>query len=132
MAWKEHLASVDAEGEAKMSHLFSGRTYDWDLSLFRDLGLKAFVDIETQDEFEVGTVRTEEGEVRVRVSCMPAQFWVFDVLPDPEHSDARPIRLSTGSGSLSDYWPTVVLFLKGMMVATFPVEFIGGRNADEK
>lgn len=53
-------------------------------------------------------------EVRVELCQMPARFWRFTISPLIE--DVKPVVLSTGSGALSDFWPTVELFAGGMLV----------------
>lgn len=57
-------------------------------------------------------------EVLVEVNPMPARFWRFTVTPLKE--DVHAVTLSTGSGSLLDYWPTVCLFAGGMMNVDVP------------
>lgn len=51
--------------------------------------------------------------VRVEVCQMPAMFWRFTI--DPSIVDVDAVTLSTGSGDLADYWPSVLLFATGMM-----------------
>lgn len=57
-------------------------------------------------------------DVLVEVMPMPARFWRFTITPLKK--DVQAVTLSTGSGSLLDYWPTVVLFAGGMMHADVP------------
>lgn len=93
--------------------IFRGRTYTWDLPLFKELGLQPFEKALHGEQFEVGRVRLDAGEITVSVTCVPEQFWAFDIFP--ADGDGHPIHLITGSGSLGQYWPTVLLFLKGMI-----------------
>ena len=80
--------------------------YDWDLPLFAELKLKPF-DAKTWEETFVGDIKIEDGEggnVKLFVTCVPAQFWKAEISWD-DRSDK--LLLETGSGSLKDYWPTI-------------------------
>jgi hypothetical protein len=90
-----------------------GETYDWDLPLFRKLGLQPF-DVEVWQKHFVGEVRMENGStVKVWVECAPAQFWTFEITSG-ETGDVT--TLGTGSGNLNEYWPFVEKVADGMIV----------------
>lgn len=98
-----------------MSNPFAGQTYTEDYKLFNNLGLPLFSDVEGIDEFFVGRVVANDGEVKIWVKCLPAQFWRFEInINDLD----KTIECKTGSGSLSDFWPTVELLLRDMFIIT--------------
>jgi hypothetical protein len=70
--------------------------YKEDLPLLLNLGLSEFI-IETN----IGRVDTDEYSIDVYVTCMPAQFWKFDILC--LESGKRTV-IETGSGSFTQYW----------------------------
>ena len=96
--------------------------YDPDLPLARKLGLKLDVEFAPHEWTELGEVvgyskddpENVNYRVRVSVMAMPAQFWRFDVI---QPFDGKPVRLETGSGSLSKYWPVAEQFAEGMIGA---------------
>lgn len=93
---------------------FSSNTYGWDLPLFESLGLKPFV-IHDQRRTLVGKYKLPDCEmasVEIWVTCMPAQFWQFII----ETDEGRKFEATTGSGSLSDYWPSILKIAEGMLV----------------
>lgn len=87
-------------------------TYHVDLPLFAELGLDRFQAAAHGIEIHVGVARFPAGSVQISVSCYPAQFWKLEVERDEPEAH---IMLTTGSGSLTEYWPTVLLFLSDMM-----------------
>jgi len=91
------------------------QTYPIDLGLFRELGLPVIRDAPHSERIEVGTVHFPIGKIKIEVTCLPAQFWRFQLFPSDDQ-DGQRIILSTGSGPLSDYWPSVMKFLEGMIV----------------
>ena len=91
------------------------QTYRHDLDLFSELKLQPFRDAPHSERIEVGTVDMPAGKVKVEVTCFPAKFWRFQIFPSDE-SDGQRIIISTGSGLLRAYWPSVVMFLEGMLV----------------
>jgi hypothetical protein len=52
--------------------------------------------------------------VRIEIMAMPAQFFRFTI--EPKSGDGQACVLSTGSGKVSDYWPSVLLVAQGMLV----------------
>lgn len=87
------------------------KPYSQDLNLFHKLGFDIF-NINDPEEHLVGVYKfptDEPSKVKVFVTCMPAQFWRFEIL---NHAGEQ-IHLSTGSGSLTDYWDTVEKFATG-------------------
>jgi hypothetical protein len=100
--------------------LFEPRLYRQDHELLRRLGFDPERKLESHEDNVLGTYEHHydgkpEVAYRVTVSVypMPAQFWTFDI--EPETTDGKPCRVSTGSGSLIDYWPTIELLASGMI-----------------
>lgn len=59
--------------------------------------------------------------INVTVQKMPAPFWRFTITRPNEHEDyhERPtetVVVSTGSGALTDYWPSAVLIAENSLV----------------
>lgn len=98
-----------------MEHLaFESRTYHSDLGLFSKLGLKPF-HANSQNELFVGEYKIPEYEkagIKIFVTCLPAQFWRFEIQTDED----KKFEASTGSGTLSEYWPSVLQIAEGMLV----------------
>ncbi len=91
------------------------KTYSRDLPLFRQLGLQPFEVATGEEAYFVGMVILEDGAwVRIWVDCAPAQFWTFCV----RSKEGAETRFKTGSGALSDYWPTAKLFADARIVVT--------------
>jgi hypothetical protein len=90
------------------------RTSPTDHTIFDKLKLPLFNDINHGQLTHVGDVVVNEvNTVRVFVTCMPAQCWEFEVYN--KETDCT-YRLSTGSGTLNNYWPSVELIASGMLV----------------
>lgn len=93
--------------------LDSAETYSCDKALFSKLGLKQF-SIADQTERLIGEYKLPEdgvGSVKIWVTCMPAQFWRFEIIT----SNNECYEVATGSGTLSDYWPSIELILTNML-----------------
>lgn len=89
-------------------------TYRMDVPLFTKLGLLPFKDLEHGKRTEIGVLVFPVGKIAISVTCFPAQFWRFVLhRKDPE----AVIVLTTGSGNMTRYWPTVMMFLEDMMNA---------------
>ena len=86
------------------------RTYDRDLSLLRELGLKPFKG-KIWDEIFVGKVETENALIFIWVTGAPAQFFRFSIV---DFGNYNTVNISTGSGTLGDYWPHVEKMAEGM------------------
>jgi len=106
-----------AEGEEglKMADFFDNYgIYSWDRKLFEELGLKAFDNIPVHKKHYVGQVRGDEGGyIKIWVTGLPAQFWDFRVFCA---ESKKTYEVTTGSGSLSDYWESVKKLMEGMLV----------------
>ena len=89
----------------------NAETYQVDLPLFEKLGLKKF-SINDREKHFVGTVNLDDRSVSIYVECYPAQFWEFRV----KSVDAGEFKVSTGSGSLTDYWDSVEHIMDGCLV----------------
>jgi len=94
--------------------LYRAQTHDWDKPLFRELNLKPFdFDIRTEERHFVGRIKHHGNEIKIWVKALPAQFWEFRItVKDPP----RKYLVTTGSGSLTDFWPAVKLIAEDMLV----------------
>ena len=97
-----------------MGRLDESKTYSCDIPLFHKLGLTPF---ETNDNEKIllgeCVLPFDDGaSIEVSVRCMPAQFWEFNV----KTVDGRQYKITTGSGTLSDFWDTVSKVAEGMIV----------------
>jgi len=85
--------------------------YSEDVKLFESLGLK-FPVVHHSQEVEIGTVTLyESAKVTIWVDQIGAVFWRFKIVD----IDKRTHHISTGSGSLSRFWPTIKLIANGAM-----------------
>ncbi len=86
-----------------MSSLTLTETYSWDLPLLEELGLTPF-STQFNEEIYLGERKLFVGDnasIKVWVDCCGAQFWRFEIT----RSDGRKFKVTTGGGSLKDYWP---------------------------
>lgn len=60
---------------------------------------------------EIGTINLHDGTVKISCMAIPSMFWKFEIITCEDHK----YTLSTGSGNLVDFWPSVVLVVKGML-----------------
>lgn len=100
--------------------LFEPRFYSLDHELLRELGFDPNRELESHELNVLGTYEHHydgKAEVAYRVvigvTPLPAMFWQFDV--EPVTTDGKAVRVTTGSGALSDYWPSVKLLAEGML-----------------
>lgn len=50
------------------------------------------------------------------IRTQPAHFFSFTLTPvKGAETLKKPLKFNTGSGTLSDFWPTIQLFLEGMI-----------------
>lgn len=94
--------------------LGEAQTYRTDLELFHELGLKTFK-TDNKKELFVGEYKLphyNKANVKISVICMPAQFWKFEVETDEDYK----CIIRTGSGTLSDYWNSVIKVAEGRFV----------------
>jgi hypothetical protein len=63
-------------------------------------------------EVKMGKVSEGQATVRIWVTCSPAKFWEFEV------TDIEGVRhhVRTGSGCITDFWPSVKLVAMNMLV----------------
>lgn len=90
------------------------KPYRGDLELFNKLGLKPF-ETELKEKTFVGEYKLpnyDKANVKIFVTCLPAQFWEFEVETDENYK----FSIGTGSGLLSDYWDSVILVAEGCFV----------------
>lgn len=91
--------------------LGEAKTYTSDLQLFQELGLNTFQTYNSETLF-VGEYKLpdhDKANVKISVTCMPAQFWHFEVETD---EDCK-YSINTGSGALSTYWQSVLHVAQG-------------------
>ena len=94
--------------------LFTSSTYTADKELFNKLGLKQFQGVESHTKpLHLGKVKRGEAWTKIWVSCLPAQFYNFEIYSPEAH---KVYKCSTGSGTLSCYWPTVEKLMDDMFV----------------
>jgi len=101
-----------------MMDIFSlAKTYTHDMELFRRLGLKPFsYDVSKpkgKDKHFVGKVTKNKSTCKVWVTCLPAQFWAFEIYSNETNMTTL---VQTGSGCLADYWEVVEKIMDGMFV----------------
>ena len=100
--------------------ILANGTHIQDFALFKKLGLERFENVPHGKQHEVGVVDDHGSEydyhVAISVRCIPAQFWHFSIVLHKDDVEHQRIELSTGSGALSDYWPTIELLLDNMLV----------------
>ena len=87
--------------------------YDSELQLYHELKLKVPNKLEHGVETYLGQVNSEYGHVKIWVTALPARFYRFEI-----HSSEgnKNYRCSTGSGSLTEYWPIAKQIMYGMFV----------------
>jgi len=97
-----------------IDELYRASTFDWDRPLFRELGLTPFdFDIRVKERHFVGRIKHHGAVIKIWLKALPAQFWEFRIAcGDPK----RKYLVTTGSGSLSDFWPAVKLLAEDMLV----------------
>ena len=90
------------------------RTYESDIPLFHKLGLQPY-DVDCHVEHFVGEVKSSysPSTAKIWVEGAPAQFFKFEVF-DSESNQTYHIK--TGSGELSDFWPTIEKMMNNMFV----------------
>jgi hypothetical protein len=87
------------------------KTYDWDLPLLTELGLRPFRG-NVWDEIYIGHAEIDDALIFVWVTGAPAQFWRFEIV---DFGNYQTHCITTGSGSLRDHWPHVLRIAQGMM-----------------
>ena len=94
-----------AKDKVNFMDAFGVETYDEDLPLFKKLGLKPFK-ASTRQRIFVGEVNPNK-DCSIKIWCegLPSQFWEFEVVD----IEGFHHKISTGSGTLTDYWPSVLL-----------------------
>ena len=90
--------------------------YQSDLPLLLALGLREFI-LENNVETFIGKVDTKDYTIDVYVTCMPAQFWKFDILCK---ENGKRTVLETGSGYFSQYWDVAKMIGEDSFEATIP------------
>ena len=101
------------------------KTYSWDLPLFTALGLEPF-DIPCQEKYHCGRVILNNAIVNIWVEGLPAQFWEFKI-----EGELRNYHVTTGSGSLKDFWGVIVMLAQDMLVVEKGIEK-GGQKCNQR
>ncbi len=93
--------------------VFTSSTYSSDVALFKKLGLETFSKIPSNTEYFVGEVKFDNGsKAKIWVYPMPAQFWKIEVFVSESN---KTTKVSTGSGTLCDFWNTIKLIADDML-----------------
>lgn len=90
----------------------AAKTHCQDLDLFQKIGFKPF-EFNDQEKHFIGEYKLphyDKASIKVSVTCMPAQFWQFEIETDED----QKFTIETGSGSLSDFFDSAVLVAGGM------------------
>lgn len=95
------------------------RLYEEDRALMSELGLEPHVQFKHGEWKTLGTYEHRPSELvwaRVTIECcaMPAHFWRFSI-EQADVEDVQSMTLKTGSGSLTEYWPTVLHVANGCL-----------------
>ena|SRR5271157_294325 len=111
---KKSLISIEGNSASSAGKVLNTASiYSSDISLFKTLGLAIFINIPTNKEYFVGEVKFKNGSVvKVSVFPAPALFWKFDVFVA---ESKKHIKVSTGSGSLKDFWNAIKLIAENML-----------------
>jgi hypothetical protein len=91
--------------------MLTSKTDSRDLQLFQKLEIEPF-EVNHQKQIFLGMVILPFASISVYVTCMPAQFWEFEIEPD----EGEMYKVKTGSGTLSDYWQSIVLITSDCLV----------------
>ena len=114
---KESKKGVINKSVNDFSNKFVSGIYSSDVRLFAKLGLKKYSKIPTHEKYFVGEVKLDNcSSVKIWVCPMPALFWTFEIF-NAERKETMII--STGSGSLSDFWNTIKLFADNMLEISY-------------
>jgi len=95
-----------------MKDLNTYGTYPTDYDLFTKLGLNKFKEIPNWSSVRVGKTTLFECNIEIWVEGCPAQFWTINI----EFGDGSKKRVSTGSGTLSEYWKSIEDICSGCLV----------------
>lgn len=95
--------------------LMSSHIDEDDLKLLSSLGIKPFTPVDEKEQFvgEYGFPYPtyEKAKVKIFVSCLPAQFWRFEITTE----EGLIFNINTGSGFLYEFWPSIVLIADGRL-----------------
>lgn len=86
--------------------------YRDDLPLFQELHLEPF-SCKMWDKTFVVKIETEEGWMEINVTCAPAQFFDFKIFCK---DSGEVTEITTGSGTLRQYYPFAEQIMQGMIV----------------
>jgi len=88
----------------------NNHSYLQDVELLKELKLAAW-SAKRCEEKKIGIVVCDESTVEIFVTCYPAQFYKFII-----KVGSKVYEMTTGSGSLSDYWPMAKAIAENMVV----------------
>lgn len=84
-----------------------------DKTLFKLLGLEPFTGIPVNKEYFIGEVKFKNASVvKIWVIPMPAMFWKVEIYVS---ETKKTLVITTGSGSLIDFWNTIKQFADNML-----------------
>ncbi len=88
--------------------------YDWEIEFYQKNDLP-YWETYDQEEKDLGRIyQSDNGSyVEAKVTCMPAQFWKFNIFCSERNETTE---LSTGSGGLTDFYNIAVMIADGMLV----------------
>lgn len=90
------------------------KPYSWEKKFYEDNNIPQW-ECKTHETKDLGRIYGEEdgSYIKAKVMPMPAQFWEFEVCCA---ESGTTHNISTGSGGLEDYFPTMKLIAQGMIV----------------
>lgn len=110
---KDQVKIMIRNSESETIKGFTASTSSSDFLLFKIIGLKVFHKIPCNIEYYAGEVELENhSTIKVWVYPAPAMFWKFEVyVAETENT----VIVSTGSGTLNDFWNSIKLIAEGML-----------------
>jgi hypothetical protein len=107
-------------GGYKIMDFENSYPYSQDVKLLKELKLAAW-SAKHGEEKKIGIVVCKESTVEIFVTCLPAQFYKFIIKVGLKNYDTDIVshqiyEMTTGSGSLSDYWPMAKAIAENMVV----------------
>lgn len=106
------VSTFAAKNLKTMKDLDTYSTYYEDQDLFTELCIPRFKEIPNWTSIRVGETYVSDCKVEIWVEGAPAQFWTFNI----EFPQGEKKRVSTGSGSLADYWKSIEYMCSGCLI----------------
>lgn len=92
---------------------FQPYNFTGEIEFLKKLGLNHQYYAKWGEDTYLGEYKNNQSTIKVYVICMPAKFWKFEI----ETPDGQKWELTTGSGTIADYWPIALKFSEGMISA---------------